>query len=236
MNGISNNIPPSGQPPPNPVGVGLPNIIVPGGPHSAMPHTYNGRRRNYRRKRALPRYRAPANRQNQPQGQGRKATRQPPRKTWRQNQQPPRRRAGRPLRTDRQRWKNRRQNTRKGSKRGQNIEIEREVTVPAQRQPNNRRQWRRNRPSHQHPAPLQRWNQTPTWQPPSTTATPVWEQPQTTAPSVWQPSLFDWFPGWLSPTTVPPPVYVQPPAPSSVEHSKTHGTCFVFGNRDRKRI
>ena len=245
INGMANNIPPIGRPPPNPVGIGLANTIVSRGTHSSIPHTYNGRRRNYRLKRAVSQSRAQTNRQprgqgrravsrsrtqtnrqNQPRGQRRGARRPPPHNPRLQNQPPPSRRAGRPLRAGRKRKKYRRQNSGKGSKRGQNIEIEREVMDTGRRRLKNSRQWRRNRTSRRHPAPLQRWNQIPTWQPPSTTATPVW-QPQTTVPSVWQPFLFDWFTDWFPPT-VPPSFYAPSPSPSSVEHSQKHGRVFYF--------
>ena len=226
INGIAKNIPPIAPPPPNPVGIGLPNTIVSRGTHSSIPHTYNGRRRTYRLKRAVSRSGAKTNRQNQPRGQGRGARRPPPPNPRLQNQPPPSRRAGRPLRTGRKRKKNRRQNSGKGSKRGQNIEIEREVMDTGRRRPKNSRQWRRNRTSRRHPAPLQRYNHIPTWQPPSTTATPAW-QPQTTVSSVWQPFLFDWFTGWFPPT-VPHPFYSPSPSPSSVEHSQKHGRVFYI--------
>ena len=232
MNGFGNNIPTNGPPAPNLIGVGLAERIITG-PHSAIPHTYNGQRRNYRQKGAAPMSRAPGNRQYQPQSQrkiasGPSFSYQPqPRNPWQQNNPPrPPRRAGRPSGAGRQQRRNRRRNNGKGGKGNQNIEIEREGTTSRRRQ-NNSRPWRRNRTNRRNQRPYQKqgaaWNQNPTWRTPTTKASPVWQQPPTTPPSAWQPSVFDWFSDWFSPATFPPPVYAQPPSPSSVDYSKNHG-------------
>ena len=231
MNGIINNVLPNGLLPQNPVGgIGLPSTFASGVPHTSIPHTYNGRRSNYRLKRSVPRSRPQENRQGQPRGQGRIGRRPPPSNTWRQNQNPPRWRSGavRPISTGRWRRKNRRQNSGRGRKQNKNLEIEREVTGPARQGPRAGRPWRRIR----HPAPLQRWNQalaqsTP---PSTTTTTPSMWETDTTAPSAWQPSWFDWFSGWFPSETAGPPVYESPPShyPSSVEHSKKHGGYFIY--------